>query len=187
MKKMGREGNQEFLDRYQKHLVKQTKDAIKGEDIGVLFTTSSILKKIPKFLDLDDLDLDGVMHGGAPMSREDYKVFSEEVYSGIPFAGLFGTAITGVDGFQVPDEEDFDVKYISGEPYRKLDVVDEEGEPAEEGHLTTSIYHEDILIPALRQDDIAKKTEIEGYEEISAVKNIHPNKTREDMDEGGVY
>lgn len=192
MKKFGRSGMNEALKRYKKHIGEQLKPIIESQDIGVIFTTSRLLEMLPKFIDLSELDFDGIFHGGTNLTRETYRNFREELYENTPILGAIGSGYTGGHGLQVPTE-DYSVAYVPIQPYNDLDVVDEDGYPVnygEEGRVVISKYTDDFLMPNFEEDMRGKKvkfSENDDESDLYIIKDIEPNQRREELDKGGVY
>lgn len=192
MKKFGREGMKEAVGRYKKHLGEQLMPILKSQDPKAIFTTADFLEMLPKFADPEDLDFDGIFHGGSNLTEETYKLFREELYEGAPIVGIIGSGYSGGHGLQIPTE-DYSVAYVPVQPFNDLDVVDEDGRPVdygEEGRVVISKYTEDFLMPNFEEDLTARKVKLpEDFESdnLYAVEGIEPDERRKELDEDGVY
>ncbi|MFP4116769.1 MAG: hypothetical protein ACLFQ8_02390 [Candidatus Aenigmatarchaeota archaeon] len=192
IKEFGKQGMEDALNAYMKHMGKQAKELMEYQDEGVVMTTSKVLEQLPRAIDVSEINLEGIVQGGAAMSKEQYRQF-EEVYGDTPICGSFATALTLSTGVQIPDPQNYEVIYLPTRPERNMEVVDDKGNPVdygERGIVTTSNVTEDFLMPALREE--VKGTLVEPPEVLDdvdwpCVKDIAPEKVRTEGGKEGVY
>lgn len=192
IKEFGKQGMEDALNAYMKHMGKQAKELMEYQDEGVVMTTSKVLEQLPRSIDVSDINLEGIVQGGTAMSREQYRQF-DEIYGDTPICGSFATALTLSTGVQIPDSENHEVIYLPTRPERNMEVVDDGGDPVgygERGIVITSNVTEDFLMPAFREE--VEGTLIEPPEDLEGVdwpciKDVAPKKSRTEGGKEGVY
>ncbi len=171
--------------KYIDHIVKQTLDIIETQDIGVLFTTPSMLTRFAQEEEITNSELRAIGFAGTPMRPDDYKFFTEEAFPDVTFVGYYGNALFGVS-IEV-DVVDYQIVYQPPEPYAVFEVRDPENpdnlvEYGSRGQLLGRRLSPEFFIPAfLESDEATRFKPAEGFETDSI---MNPENMLKDVDYG---
>ncbi len=171
--------------KYVDHLVKQTLDIIETQDIGVLFTTPSMLTRFAQVEEITNSELKAIGFSGTPMKPDDYKFFTEEIFPDVTFVGYFGNALFGVS-VEV-DVVDYQIVYQPPEPYAVFEVRDPTDpnivvEYGSRGQILGRRLSPEFLIPAFLESDVATRYRpAEGFESDAI---MNPDNMLRDIDYG---
>jgi len=146
--------------KYIDHLVEQTIDIIESQEIGILFTTPSMLTRFAQEERITNSELKAIGFSGTPMKPDEYKFFVEEAFPDVTFVGYFGNALFGVS-IEVA-VVDYQIVYQPPEPYAVFEVRDPENpesvvEYGSRGQLLGRRLSPEFFIPAFLESDIATR------------------------------
>lgn len=173
VKRLSERRTDDERESYVAHLVDQAETVLASQDVTVLFTTSRLLER-PRVRDLvADSDIEGVYHGGTALDPDTHRVFRENWYDDVAFAGEYGNTLMGVaqeapPELRAPKEREYHLDYVPCSPYFVPEVVDESGELVEygeRGRVRLTVLNEEFFIPLLGERDEA--TRIRGEAPLS--------------------
>lgn len=163
VRKLTMSQNFKALEEYMQHIQDQVMAILRSQNVGILLTTSKILEMLPQRTNAELLQsFRGIVHGGTSMSVDTYKVFLEEIYTGLPIAGIYGNTLFG-GAIQRPFRKgDYNLDYYPGFPYFYYRIVNfddpwEEVDVGETGQVMGHRFTEDFLIVNLLERDEGEK------------------------------
>ena len=166
-KRLSERDHDEF-DAYVDHLVDQAARILDSQDVPVLFTTARFLERPRVRTLVDESSIEAVYHGGTALDRDTHRIFREEWYADVAFAGEYGNTLMGVAQEVPPSlgtaaERDYHLDYVPCLPYFVPEVVDDTGDVVgygERGTVRLTVLNEEFFLPNLQERDAA--TRIEG-------------------------
>ncbi len=149
-------------------------------NIGIVITTGVIVEKMFPLLKKmkEQGKLQGIIHGGVPMSQETHKLVIEEL--GVPIAGYYGQSLFGSTVQSPLLNENYDLDYYPWERMNMFITLDENditnrADYGEEGIVVSQRISPECVIPALIQDgDYGELIRGKGrYTNRDGVRNPH--------------
>jgi len=197
IKKFVGKGMLECQQRYMEHIGEQVIPILKSQDIGILFTTSKILEILPQHVDVAELDIKGIIHGGTAIDPDTYKLFKEEIYldkegRSIPLLGAYGNGHSGVhvENFSENNRE-YNVNYFPQQPFIVSEVVDfDSGDVVDYGERGQVVFYRltpEYLIPGMPERDEATRIKPAKPFEWDGVQNVDILRSEKESVIEGVY
>jgi thienamycin biosynthesis protein ThnN len=169
-----KEGNDDMVNRYIRHIWEQVEPIVRFQHVGVMFCTASLLELMPQYVDIKLLDqVKAIVHAGLAMSKDTHRYLREEMFAHKPVVGIYGTSVSGIS-YQKPyeAEDNYSIVYIPCQPYIVLECIDENGELVgygKKGDVRCFRFTEDQIIPGFIERD--KGTRIKPYGKFASVYN----------------
>lgn len=181
------------LQQYMKHAFQQALPKLEDQNISLLYTTAPILERIPQYIDdIHGLDeqLEGILHGGAPMPRDTYRMLDEEVFSTTTIQEVYGNALAGT-AMEIPTDEHYNRDVFPNSPLLHLEIH-EDGEIVdynEEGEVVFHRLTPEMLILNKPERDSAKRISPrpEFGIEWDGIRNVGEFEDYEEEATAGVY
>ncbi|MFE9582338.1 phenazine antibiotic biosynthesis protein [Nocardia sp. NPDC006044] len=163
VKECVRIGDKVAAARYMSHLVAQTEDVLRTQDIAVMVVTPPLLEQISRNSELVELinrKIELIIWGGAHMGSDTRRVFRTELFPDISFYGYYGSVTmlgTSVEraGLAADDPCVFD----TFSPYIFLSVVDPDTRTevayGERGRVIMNHVSKSMLLPNNLERDLA--------------------------------
>ncbi|MFQ5818865.1 MAG: hypothetical protein ACE5I5_02660 [Candidatus Heimdallarchaeota archaeon] len=163
VRKLTMSRNFKVLEEYIQHIQDQVMAILRSQKVGILVTTSKILELLPQRANVEQLQsFKGIVHAGTSMSVDTYKVFLEEIYTGIPIMGIYGNTLFGAAIQRPFHKGDYNLDYYPMFPHFYYSVVDfddpwEEVGVGETGQVKGYRFSEEFLIVNLLERDEGEK------------------------------
>ncbi|HEY8416329.1 MAG TPA: hypothetical protein VIK99_11230 [Thermaerobacter sp.] len=163
VKKLILRGAHQEVEAYIAHLFDQAEAVTETQPVGMLFTTGRLLQE-PRCRELvHRYGIRVVMHGGAALDPDTYRMLREEWYAGCFFCGEYGNTLMGVapQDTRSPESREH-LLYIPCFPYFVVEAVDPE-DPfrvlpyGQRGRVKITVLCEDFFIPGMLERDEAER------------------------------
>ncbi|MFB6074753.1 MAG: hypothetical protein ABEJ89_07050 [Haloarculaceae archaeon] len=160
------------FEAYVEHLLDQAERVLATQDVTVLFTTARFLER-PRVRDMvADHGVEAVYHGGTALDPDTHRIFREEWYADVAFAGEYGNTLMGVAGeapprLRGPAEREYSLDYVPAYPYFVPEVLDEDGalvDYGERGRVCLTVLSTEFFLPLLPERDAA--TRVRGVDPL---------------------
>lgn len=147
---------------YREHIVSQIGNVLDTQDIGCLVTTPPILKELIKrdaWVDAIRERQIAVRWGGTPLAPEDWRFYRAELFTDVPFVGMYGNSISVSFGLETQGDTaeqgpcfEFCAEGVS------VDVVGDDGSArafGDRGRVAFAHWSRGFLYPPSIDRDIA--------------------------------
>jgi hypothetical protein len=183
-------GDQETADSYINHILAQSEDILKTQNVKYIFSTPKMMEYIVNKLSLKDYGIEGVICGGTHITTDTYLFLKREYLNAMKFALVYGNTLAGI-AILHPDGVNDAIRYYPQFPNFVLDVVDSNDvtrsvENYERGRVKVTTLTKDLFIPNLLERDSAIKIPPEEIFKCYGVADVEPF-TREIKAIEGVY
>jgi len=175
-----KERRDDILQMYLEHIVLQSLDILNNQSIKFIFTTPKTIEVLSKRVNLNKLNLEGIVYGGTHVSPDVYKFFKEELLKDIPFLIVYGNTLMGVAPQSLSQESnDCNLYYYGCYPYFITEVVSPEN-PQEQveygkwGRIKITSLNKDFFIPNLLERDEAIRIPPNEIFSWDGVCNVRP-------------
>lgn len=157
----------EQANAYAEHLVSQAAFLLHNQDIGVLFTTPSLLERIAQHDNLVELinqKVQGILWGGTHMDADTLHLFRTEVFPSVKLVGEYGsTMILGGIPQRVGQTPDDSCIYDPPSPFITFSVVNatlgHTVDYGKRGQIVMNHLSKNMLLPNNLEHDLATRIE----------------------------
>lgn len=149
--------------RYLKHVTDQAMAIIASQDIGVLFTTPAVLRKLAETMTVAQRSrIRGIHYGGMTLASEELENFQASAFSNAIHLSGYGNTLFGCC-LELSVQPGRQLDYFPHGSRLHFDVIDDDGQPVPPkttGQVRFTRLDESFLIVRMLERDVAELVEL---------------------------